>query len=477
MRILLFTHFVMWLTSLCAQHDSSSIVELHKVAVGVRSIQKQASSISTHLDKKTEHCLQKLSQQEQIIKAALWKTDSLKAKELFGDIEDRYYKMAQLLHPTSNSTSPLVYIGKLDSLGVSLELFKQLYSAKGKVDGTAAEVDKTINGLKTLQQKLDASEKIRTALKQRQQMIAQALGKTALAKNMKNYNKQAYYYQQQLQEYRTLLKDPKQMGQRLLKELRKHPAFATYFSKYAQWASLFGLPTNTDGSMNNAVPIAGLQTRAALQTLLNDRFGAGPNMEQLLQTQASTVAPRGDEMIPNNGLWTNGSGDEPQTDFKPNTQKTKSFWKRIEMGTNMQSNRGTRYLPVSSDWGLSAGYKLNDQSIIGIGISYSMGWGKDIQHIKITSNGAGLRSFLDYKLKGGLWISGGAEMNYRNSFNVLEMLADTKMWQKTGLVGFKKNFKSNKYSGNIRLLYKLFTTKNDFSEQPFIFRIGYNINK
>ena len=91
--------------------------------------------------------------------------------------------------------------------------------------------------------------------------------------------------------------------------------------------------------------------------------------------------------------------------FKPNSQKTKSFFRRLEFGINIQSQRSNGYFPVTSDIGLSLGYRLNDKSTIGVGISYKVGWGKNIQHINITHQGVGLRSFVDWKIKGSFWLS------------------------------------------------------------------------
>src|SRR5204862_8250858 len=59
-----------------------------------------------------------------------------------------------------------------------------------------------------------------------------------------------------------------------------------------------------------------------------------------------------------------GSSDmEMPEGFKPNNQKTKSFWNRLELGTNTQSQKANGYFPNITDFGLSLGYKLNDKSI------------------------------------------------------------------------------------------------------------------
>lgn len=72
-------------------------------------------------------------------------------------------------------------------------------------------------------------------------------------------------------------------------------------------------------------------------------------------------------------------------DCKPNTQKAKTFLQRA----NVQSQKTNRILPVTSDLAYTAGYKLNDKSVIGVGVSYKLGWGSGWQHITLTNQGMG----------------------------------------------------------------------------------------
>ena len=101
-----------------------------------------------------------------------------------------------------------------------------------------------------------------------------------------------------------------------------------------------------------------------------------------------------------NGAIGNSSGDIDAPDFKPNSQKTKSFLKRLEYGGNVQSQRARMMFPVTSDIALSLGYKLNDKSLIGVGASYKLGLGTGWNNVRLSNEGVGIRSFFDYKLKG-----------------------------------------------------------------------------
>jgi hypothetical protein len=104
-----------------------------------------------------------------------------------------------------------------------------------------------------------------------------------------------------------------------------------------------------------------------------------------------------------------------------------------------------------------------------------MGWGKDIQHIDITHQGVGLRSFLEYKLKGSFWMSGGMEWNYRNSFNNVEELKNYTGWQQSALLGVSKKYKiGQKFKGNVQLLYDFLWKKQVPVTEAIKFRMGYN---
>jgi hypothetical protein len=178
------------------------------------------------------------------------------------------------------------------------------------------------------------------------------------------------------------------------------------------------------------------------------------------------------------GKFGGGSSDDIMPEgFKPNDQKTKSFLQRLEYGTTIQTQKATSFFPTTSDIGLSVGYKLNDKSIIGIGATYKMGWGRGWNAIKFTSEGMGLRSYIDWKLKGSLWISGGYEMNYKTAFSGFDQLRDMSGWQRSGLIGISKNvpvkskfFKKTK----LQLLWDFLSYEQRPRTQAVVFRIGYN---
>ena len=119
------------------------------------------------------------------------------------------------------------------------------------------------------------------------------------------------------------------------------------------------------------------------------------------------------------------------------------------------------------------GYKLNDKSTIVIGAGYKLGWGKNISNIKLTSQGVSLRSYLDVKIKGSIWISGGYEENYQNEFTKIDQLKDMNAWQRSGLMGLTKKYKVGKKNGNMQLLWD-FLSYSQVPQTPSLkFRVGY----
>ena len=172
-----------------------------------------------------------------------------------------------------------------------------------------------------------------------------------------------------------------------------------------------------------------------------------------------------------------GSSDADMPEnFKPNNQKTKTFLQRLEYGANVQSQKATNIFPTTSDIGVSLGYKLNDRSVLGIGGSYKLGWGRGWNNIRLSSEGISLRSYADIKLKGSFWISGGYEQNYRSGFNDIDQLRTRSGWQQSGLVGISKKISINtKFykQTNIKLLWDFLSYQQVPRTQPIVFRVGY----
>src|SRR5207244_2717050 len=126
-----------------------------------------------------------------------------------------------------------------------------------------------------------------------------------------------------------------------------------------------------------------------------------------------------------------------------------------------QTQKVNSYFPTTTDIGLTLGYKLNDKSVIGIGASYKLGLG-NIHHIKLTYEGVGVRSYVDWKLKGSFWITGGYEQNYLQRFSDFRSISDVSVWRQSALLGVtKKVTVGKKKASKVQLLYDFFHKKDN----------------
>lgn len=443
----------------------------------LESVAGRADKLEQKLDKKSQKALEQFQKQEEKIRKKLSKIDSSKAAAVFNNATSQYNSLGERLDKGILSKG---YNASLDTVLTSLKFLQQnpvwLSKAKDAKDKLKDAMGK-VNGLESRFQK---AEEIKKFLKERRQYLKDQLSQLGFGKELKHLNKQAYYYSQQLDEYKEVFKDHKKAEKKAIELLSKTKFFKDFLHKNSELASLFRLPGNPNDPVNQA-SLAGLQTRAQVNGLVQQRLAAGgPGAQAQFQQNMQQAQNQLNQLKNKLSQFGNGGSDFDMPEgFKPNNQKTKSFFQRIELGTNIQSQKANGYFPVTTDLGLSLGYKLNDKSILGIGASYKMGLGKDIRHVHVTHQGVGLRSFLDLKLKGSFWASGGYETNYRSEFRSIDVLKDFNAWQQSGLIGLSKviSLKTKFFKNTkVQLLWDFLSYQQVPRTQPILFRIGYALH-
>ncbi|MBO9565286.1 MAG: apolipoprotein A1/A4/E family protein [Niastella sp.] len=446
-------------------------------------IQKKTEKLEEQLTRQTEKYLQRLARKEEKLRKKLMKTDSTAAKQLFDGSAEQYAKLSeQLKNPTAIAgRAGGAYMPYVDSLKTSLSFLQNNSNLLNSDE--AKKITGSLQQVQQLQGKLQQSEQVKAFIRQRKEQIKATLSKytslpKGLTKGYQDFNKELYYYSQQVQEYRDMLNDPDKLLTKALSLLNKLPAFQSFMQQHSELAGLFSVPA---GYGSNA-SLAGLQTRSQVQQLMQTQLAsAGPNAQQMLQQNLQAAQAQLNQLKDKINKLGAGGADMDMPDFKPNNQKTKSFWKRLEYGTNLQTQKSNNFFPTTSDIGLSVGYKLSDKSIVGIGGSYKVGWGKDIRNIAITSQGAGLRSFLDVKMKGSFFASGGFEYNYQpltvSGTITPDIAAQGDKWQQSGLVGISKiiSLKSKTFKKTkAQLLWDFLSYQQQPRTQAIKFRVGYN---
>jgi hypothetical protein len=430
------------------------------------AITRKYQSIDKKLKNYSARSLKKLQKKEAKIKKILEGKDSLAAKELFSQTQNKYNKLLSMVKNSTGKISKSLnnYIPGLDTLQTAFKFLDKGGASIPGINGVSNEINQ-------LQSQLQSAADIKQFIKERKELLKAQLDKYGLGKQLTAFNKQAYYYQQQVSEYKAMINDPEKLEQKALGLLRNTQSFKDFMSKNSFLYQLFPMP---DG-YGTAQALQGLQTRTSVQQQLSQRLGSsgGINPQQYLTQQVQQAQNELNALKDKVNKLGSGNSDLAIADFKPNTQKTKSFWKRVEYGLNIQSQKTNSLLPVTSDIALTLGYKLNDKSTIGVGAGYKLGWGKNLSNIKLTSQGVSLRSYLDIKLKGSLWISGGYEENYQHEFAKIDQLKDMNAWQKSGLIGVTKKYKVGKKNGNLQLLWDFLSYSQVPQTQPLKFRVGY----
>jgi hypothetical protein len=440
-----------------------------------QKVAARVDAIESKLEKISEKALHKLQRQEEKMRRKLSKIDSLAAATIFDAAMARYKSFE---HKLQAKLPENTYLPSLDTLATSLKFLSQAPGILSNVNDVKDKVKDALSKVESLKAQFQKAEQIKQFIRERKQFLKQQLQKFGFAKELKKINKQAYYYTQAINEYKDILKDQKKIEKKAIELLCKTKLFKDFMKKNSMLASLFPTTGNNFSTQATQSGFAGLQTRAQLTSFMQQGAGAALTNNNLLQRNIqdaqSQITQIRNEL---SRVIGGGSEDLEMPDFKPNSQKTKSFLKRLEYGTSFQSQKASSYFPTTTDIGLSAGYKLNDKSVIGIGASYKIGWGNGWKDIHLTNQGVGLRSFIDWKIKGSLWITGGYEQNYRSLFNSITSLRDLNAWQKSGLLGLTKVIAlKTKFLKKTRmqLLWDFLSYNQRPITQPLVFRIGYN---
>lgn len=443
----------------------------------VDKVDKKITALESSIEKSTLKTLQHLQKQERKLQKKLALKDSVAAKALFA--QNKYQQFADKIKNPPVASKLKEYIPQFDSLKTSLAFLDKTKGLTDKLPVGYADKLKSVNtNIAGLEGKMQQAEQLKAYIKERKQLLKAELEKFGMVKQLKSLNKEAYYYTAQINEYKAILKDPKKIEQKALALLNKIPAFTDFMKKNSMLAKLFPVPAN----YGTPAALAGLQTQSSVQQLLQQRLGIATtisgtaNPASIIQPQVEAAQgemSKWKQKINNFKMGGGGSNTEIP-DFKPNNQRTKSFLNRLEYGFNLQTNRNTSLLPSTADVALSLGYKLNDISTTGIGVSFKTGLGKPFNNIRFTSEGLGIRSFAEMKLKGNIWISGGFEMNYLKAFDKLNELYKIDGWQQSGLAGITKKIKAGKKrTANLQLLWDFLSYRQVPAAKPILFRIGY----
>jgi hypothetical protein len=447
------------------QADTLKQVEINEKILS--KLTEEASKMEQALNKGNTASLQKLKKKELKLRAKLWKKDSTLAKKIFPDIEGQYQAIQNTKVNLTNIQGD--YSAKLDSLTAGLNFLK------GAQIKSSPEIDAALSKYKNLQKKLKETEEIKKFLASRQKQLKSEFEKFGMVSQIKGFQKEIYYYAEKIKGFKKYWEEPSKIETELLLALKAVPEFSNFFAKHSIMGSIF--PVSPSSSFTGQ----GIQNRASVVSNIISRFGSQQQAVQNLSSSLGAATEQLNILKNRPGILSTGSlGSDTDFEvpkgFKPNGQRNKTFFQRLEVGFNFQTQKNSSLFPATSDLGFSLGYKLNDNNSVGLGLAYKIGLGKNWDEIKFTSRGIGIRSFIDFKIKKSIYITGGYEKNYQSDFKSITQLQNVSGWQNSGLIGLSKKFSvSKKIKGDVKLLWDFLSYNQIPRTKPILFRIGYII--
>lgn len=422
----------------------------------------------------TAHLLKGMMQEEDALNRELAVVDPGKAARLFGGSKERYLgwmEKLQVIPGVGNGVSGRQYIPSMDSLLTGFSFIRQ----HPEIFSSGASLDKVTNQVQQLQERFFQAGNIQQFVKDRADWLKGQLNGSAFGKRLLGMNKNMFYFQQQLAVYKDLWSDKQKMVEAIVGVVRQVPAFQGYFQHYSYLSQLFPPPPG----LGTTQALAGLQSRSDVQQAIKGvaaHAGEGGDPGAYLEQQAQSGQAALDQLKTKAGrLGLNtASGDMVMPDFVPNSNHNKTFFRRLQVGLSMQNSGNSGLLPVTSTLAATVGYKITDKAVLGIGAGYLLGLGNSLSSINFSSQGLSLRSFLDVKAKGSLWLTGGFEYTYYQAFARLVDVPNLDVWQKSALIGVSKKYSIGKRGGSLQLLYDLLYQREVPHGQPLKFRIGFN---
>ena len=501
-RVLLLCLFGCWSASAAAQDSASGDISLSPAFL--HSIDRKINGLDDRLTRQTGKYLNSFARQEEKLRKQLEKAYPSKAAELFGDTKKTYETLSQQLNSATGKFDKLnsgEYIAGLDSLQGALAFLKDAANIVSSTKDIRQQLGNSLNRVNQLQNKLKEAADIQKCLQQRQAQLRQLLsGYTNLpesvSKYLGRYRQDLYYYNSEVTAFKAALNDPDRLVKKTLDLLQRIPAFQTFMQKHSLLASLFPTPDN----YGTPRALAGLQTRADVQQLLQQQIGipatsgTNANPAQYLQQQmqqAQGELSRLKDRLQQSGNGGSGSSDMVMPASKINPEKTKSLWKRIQLGANFSTQRSNQYFPTRMDLAVTAAYKLSDKVLAGVGFSSQAGFGKSWKQVRVTWEGVGFRTFAEWKAPdlfntnsrflASIWFTAGAEMNYTRTVESLAVFKNYNNWTKSALAGLTKKYsmssplkKGKKVQGNMQVLYDFLHNKHIPPTPAIVWRVGYN---
>jgi len=339
----------------------------------MRQVEGKIKKYNQQISTRTEKTLEKLSKWENKIRSLVEKTDPEAAKRLFGNNQVTFQTLLKKVRDGKGVAES--YTAEYDAYTDRLQSsIKYLGEEKRKIDSQylqrAKQASKELNNLSST---VAESEYLQDFIRERKKLLMNEVVKyIGKSRYLSKINKESYYYTEALRNYKDMFNDSKKTEELVIKALQEIPAFKEFASQNSPLSGLFVSPSSFPVAAGSVPVVNGIAPRASVQQFMTASMpSTDPSSVMQQMQQASGITSNLEDKKKEES-----KGGE---DFTPNSQRSKPFWKRLEATTDLQFGKSVNYLPVTANIGANLGYRLNDRSSIGIGMSYMLGLGNGWQ--------------------------------------------------------------------------------------------------
>lgn len=175
----------------------------------------------------------------------------------------------------------------------------------------------------------------------------------------------------------------------------------------------------------------------------------------------------------------NVSTRHEKSEWKKNPLKSKRLQDRLYYGAYFQADPRTKYFPTTGTINCLLGFQLTANLNIGVGLSYLLGFDKqrlssrDIQQ-PFTMNGYTLKSCLNHRLKGPIYLLGSYELSDRSFNESIRVHSGNNTYHIAVLTGIQlRTAKGRRHNQTVELLYDF---KHNYTGQPaIVLRFGLEV--
>jgi len=450
--------------------DTKGASLLANVTVYAGEVSKKSQRITKKLLATNEKMLRNYAKEEARFRKMLAKADSIKNGSFLSILDDRRNLASSVLaNPAKANTK---YLSLIDSaLGV-LKI-SQKYSSllNEKID--LSSVSEAIGNTELLQEQFNKSEMLLWHLRESSSLISDRVRGLKLPVDINRITSSVTKYDQRINEYVGLLNNRKKVEQKVLQAAANTKIFKDFMQKNSILSSMFRMPADGEDEQGFENP-EGLQTRESVSAGISEKLGkvssnVHVNGSKEFEGGRSKLAEEKSKYLFDMMRSGNNAGISSES---PSSSKV-PLKKRFTFDLNFQTHRQS---VITTDLGLAVGYKLNPRSTVGIGAAYKLGLGKSIEHLSLSHQGVSLRSFIDWKVKNGLSITGGYEMNLIDAIRKIDQLKNMSAWQQSGLVGLTKTIVNGPgilKSTKLQILWDFLSYQQIPRAQALVFRVGY----